>query len=997
MASHNEKSAYFDRNPHLGKEILHDRRWPHLRTRTSGEVLSVGMAARILYLLLHKHTVDCIPCHFKEEFNREIDEETVLAILYQEFDLTDESLPNGEITIPTEHPAIDATGYVSGHVLPAGIYWEVINYRRHSPHLIQILVKERWGFAINQQTIVKALNDWQVQQILSGRPVPANARPGHDGRLLDELSTHAPPAMHHRTFFRNNPPPVYEPRPVVQGMTLRHPREVNPIGTHHYPFYIRGQAPSPPPFSEGARPPSYVLSQATRSFVQEASSASDSHVVGSQANTTSAGQTLELTTRAMNPSGNGVSSAADTKLHSLSEQPLATFSLSNVIGYLFESLDGKTIYPHGQHDPITLTCITRTTRGLATTRRYVLLTAILRQRPLRPADLFPDHVLTEGGGFNQTGQALWEFVREIFTELQRSSCKSSREVMSDFIMHPNLHGLCFALNHMRLRRGVTEIADAGPEALSRAVIDELILSDNLFVRLALRTYGSDFSWTATSLRTLLTNIRARRRAQPILRLVILPNPASGIPQLTGIGLSPASMVAAIDDEEPAMAGSQLRQYEEGLRYARMFVCAVIESTGTEGFFMRRLLLEDYLRDGMRAAEEGTEAYLQLRAALLRIRDMRPGAAAVIFPSKWWAAVLTNASLAIAGRSTTSHLWMVIPEFPTASIAAPSVQVNAEATQAELLQSSEETSVPSLIVFEGHFRLGHHQHNLRRLRTWNAEIRHWPTRLSVIEALLSGFVHARQQMLLRLHGRELVSIGRLEYDALAALIEEYDRELSEMRRLVRQLADLARSVDDPAATLLRQEIDRANLGLLEWEIVFGRCHSSPFSANLDLAAAASLLKGFAWELSRVRFWFSRYRHAPLDGHDLAERAALTEATVSELLGERVRLEITAASSPQSVSEAPHTVQATSSPGSGEEAPEEEPAVHDLPSEEALSNDGMDTTTAAHATPTTGNSRSAAPVRRDSLPTRFAGYFRCAFARERYRRRQSETPPRTGNQS
>ncbi|EXJ85558.1 hypothetical protein A1O1_05922 [Capronia coronata CBS 617.96] len=888
------------------------------------------MASRIMYLLKHKHTVSCIPCHFKEEFNREIDEDTVLAILEQQFDITEDLIPNGEILIPTRRPAIDATGYVKGHVLPAGIYWEIINSRRHPPHLIEILVKERWGFTVHRDTIAKAINDWQVELTLSGRPAPDDARPRHDGRLLSELAVSASPAMHNRASFSNDPPPVYEPRPVIQGTTLRHPREVNPIGSHHYPYFPRGQEPPAPAYTEGGSPPSY-------GGFNDTSGRNRPETSSTRVSRTSATNVAEDVDRTMVPTGIHGSTrppAVDTKFQKGSEQSFPTFSRSNVIDYLFRSVCGIALFPHGPHEPVAVGYT-----GDDMMKRYMQLTAVIRRRQLRPEDLFPDNVVNAQGDLDEPGRVLANFIRPIFAELQMSACPSSRKVMLDFAMQPNVGGLYFMLNHMRERRGVEEVAYAMPDMLARAVIDELRLSDNAYVMLVLSNYAPNFMFNCLSLQVLLREILDRRNAHPKVRLQFAFHPASGIPQLTDPSQNGRAAPGPVEDGEPALTALQLMEYQEGLKFSKVLLCATLESMKEEGFLMRRSLLEEYIREAMRTAQEGTEACLQLRHALTRIGDMRRGTTGPNYPSDWWAAVLTNASLAIVGRSTTSHLWMTIPAIAPPATTGPTMSEEDERTDQGVRVPEDAVPITTLIPYEREIPLEQHEHNLHRLHTWNAEIRRWPTDLAFIaDVLLPGLRRDRRQIVLQLHGRRMVHASRQEYDALMTLLAQFRQEFTILRDSLRRLIDPAVPVDRQAQSLLQQEIARYDSALMEYARVYVQCHESPFASVLDFTATMAAVRQLYWELSRVRFWSTRHHQAPLDGHDLVELAASAEAAVTRLQSERLRLEMNAAHSVHSNGEDDQEDPDAGLPPSGQGPDEQSPMDHegseDAPSDTSI---------------------------------------------------------------
>jgi hypothetical protein len=62
----------------------------------TGEVISTRMARHIIQLALEGCTEQCIPCHFKEVWHREIDQQSVFAFLEQDIEVTDRPGTHGE-------------------------------------------------------------------------------------------------------------------------------------------------------------------------------------------------------------------------------------------------------------------------------------------------------------------------------------------------------------------------------------------------------------------------------------------------------------------------------------------------------------------------------------------------------------------------------------------------------------------------------------------------------------------------------------------------------------------------------------------------------------------------------------------------------------------------------------------------------------------------------------------------------------------------------------
>ncbi|KAI1628770.1 hypothetical protein EDD37DRAFT_19822 [Exophiala viscosa] len=324
--------VYFDRDPLLEFEVFHDLRFPRLRLRT-GEIISVGIAARVLHLLKNKHDYSCILCHLKEEFNVEFCAEALEAVLERNFDVTDETLPVGETLIPVSSET-NHRGFVKGHVLPSGIYFEIVNLRDSGANFIKQYVSTRWGLCVPENVIIVAINEWVHRMAIANPfiPPPADARPAHDGRVLGELATTADASSSNRSSFANNPPPVYSPPPVYQNargqrVVLRHPRQVDAI-------YPEGEAQAPPYSVGNTTPPSY-----------EGVSSIESAESGSlQAAPTHLRPVDEATVSEVSSANNAVTQVPSKPRHS-TEETLIKYSRQNVIDYLFDGMHAANIYP----------------------------------------------------------------------------------------------------------------------------------------------------------------------------------------------------------------------------------------------------------------------------------------------------------------------------------------------------------------------------------------------------------------------------------------------------------------------------------------------------------------------------------------------------------------------------------------------------------------------------------------------------------------------------
>src|SRR2546423_7938961 len=78
----------------------------------TGEVISTRMFKHIIQLASRGCTEDCVPCHFREVWQREIDPESVSGVLEREIQVTDLPVRNGE-TLLADGRTIMPNGIVS--------------------------------------------------------------------------------------------------------------------------------------------------------------------------------------------------------------------------------------------------------------------------------------------------------------------------------------------------------------------------------------------------------------------------------------------------------------------------------------------------------------------------------------------------------------------------------------------------------------------------------------------------------------------------------------------------------------------------------------------------------------------------------------------------------------------------------------------------------------------------------------------------------------------
>lgn len=244
----------------LEAEILHDRKWPRLLVKPTGEILSVGMAKRIMRYFNEGISIEEVPLKFREEWNRVICPDTAEAVFDMDFDTTELPVPSGEHLVCGDDPAIEHSEFVRGTIIPSGIYYEIINLRDNTPAFVEKYLSTRWGFELDEDKIVEIWNEWidTLPTNEDGVPVPppGDVRPAPPARHLAELGTEATEAQRRRSSS-SFPLPLYSPRPTWGKMTFKHPREVGNVGGQLPPYHDASNTPNPPEYSPGLPPLDY--------------------------------------------------------------------------------------------------------------------------------------------------------------------------------------------------------------------------------------------------------------------------------------------------------------------------------------------------------------------------------------------------------------------------------------------------------------------------------------------------------------------------------------------------------------------------------------------------------------------------------------------------------------------------------------------------------------------------------------------------------------------
>jgi hypothetical protein len=485
------------------REILHDKKWPRLLVKPTGEILSVAMAKRIMRLLTQGMSYEEIPVKFREEWNREIDSDTVEAVLEMNFDTTDHPVPEGEHLICPDDPAIDHPEFVRGTIIPSGIYYEIVNLRDYEPNFVEGYVAVRWGLEVNEDMIVEIWDDWQdaLPRNEVGLPLipDGDVRPVPPGRRLYDLGNGTSEAQDRRSSF-SIPPPLYSPRPTWGNMTFRHPREVTGYGDHLPPFYTGTTVPHPPDFTSGDSPPAYGNSP---------------EAMGERSYRSTPGPNLPSAqdSPASPPSLSLYQPVPSERKHpgwpNCPEILSKVFTKQDIIEYLYDGIDhGTIVYAGGPHEPTRIE-FEEPPENPSRIRRILILAAAQRVRE------GVQSTLTWRFVENQTPTP-WEIidgsmdftVKGLFALLLKN-VDERVPYLEDLPPSVNARGL---VNHLRIIRGF-QVVDLGGDSssLTAALLEMLQWITDPAVILTFRTYPRDFAWTFVSFSDFLRQVELRRR------------------------------------------------------------------------------------------------------------------------------------------------------------------------------------------------------------------------------------------------------------------------------------------------------------------------------------------------------------------------------------------------------------------------------------------------------------------------------------------------------
>jgi len=356
-------------DPQIEAEILHDKKWPRLLVNSTGEILSVGMAKRIMRYFNEGLTFEEVPLKFREEWDRDICADTAEAVYNMDFDTTDAPVPSGEHVVAVDDPLIDHPEFVRGVVVPSGIYYEIVNLRDCGVSFVEKYALARWGFEVDEESIGNIWDDWMdnLPTDEDGRPITpqGDARPPRPGRRPHGLETEVNEARGGRSPS-SFPLPLYEPRPTWGNMTFRHPGEVDVLGGQLPSFNDTSNNTDPPPYSSEAEPVA-VSATNLRSRPESSSVHPPPVQEGAEAGGESSRRILAPAQRAVtsqvNP-GSGVPRNSDTKPSGWGNPDDGIlrdiFTKQDIVEYLSDQYRDdpndipSVIYPYGPYHPVPL-------------------------------------------------------------------------------------------------------------------------------------------------------------------------------------------------------------------------------------------------------------------------------------------------------------------------------------------------------------------------------------------------------------------------------------------------------------------------------------------------------------------------------------------------------------------------------------------------------------------------------------------------------------------
>ncbi|KAK5063210.1 hypothetical protein LTR84_005287 [Exophiala bonariae] len=510
---------HFVDEPIIAREVMHDLKFP--RILVNSEILSIAMVKRMVDLVaLPEWTYDNVATIFYDEFHREIDGDTVEAILKQDFIPTDLPLTHGEHVVWSESPAITHPEFVCGTVIPSGIYWQLIESRQEHPAVLSNLCMERWSFDIDETTIEEMIDEWldELPRNEDGLPIEptGDPRPVHPGRRLEELGTEVTEAIDKREEF-DIPPPLYSPRPTWGGKTFRHPREIGGSDTNGTadlnipPFAALSQdVVSPPDYSAGALPPNF------ESIEAGAQDASPINLVQDFLSTGRRG-------RAASSSCEFIRRPPPVSAQKHPNWPCCPpvlpfrYTRDDIVEYIYGNLpDGTLIYGNGpDEEPLQFTRPPIPEALVVTTGRvrdYLMAAAHARKDSVNRSNtlIFKQIDTQDPTPWAEIDACFHSTVELLFDILQNNLAHGAVKILYDSKLPPSTN-VRELVNHLRVHRGFERLHfwEDNTKFLMSSVLELLQWSGNPAILEMLRVYEEDFPWKFSKLSTLLVQVAMR--------------------------------------------------------------------------------------------------------------------------------------------------------------------------------------------------------------------------------------------------------------------------------------------------------------------------------------------------------------------------------------------------------------------------------------------------------------------------------------------------------
>ncbi|KAJ9639603.1 hypothetical protein H2204_003673 [Knufia peltigerae] len=885
--------GYFDLEPGFETEIFQNKRFGKLRLATE-ELICVAMAARILFLLKNEHSSSCIPCHILTEFNVEIDSETIRAVVEKDFEVTEEDLSTGEYMVATA-PPIRGPGYHGGHILPAGIAYECINLRDYGVGFVMQYAQVQWGLSVPEHVVATLIDDWVLMVTRVGDGVPDDARPHHEGRRITQLALQPYPELEQRDVLFQHAPPQYEPRPIYrnnsgQEVLLRHPREIPDS-------YPRGsRARDVPTYRDGEAPPAYSDRQphSTVSAPPSSSSRQEVHPVTTYADSEHRSTISNSSAEAVIPKG-----------RHFVETDIVTYSKIDNVNYLFFNMPAVLL--DDELGPLTFPHVSRDFR------RFLLLTMLGRTRPIHVVEMWPQYRLGSTGGLTLSGKRVAKLVRDIVNELKVSACATSRRILAGMPIIDNREGLLILLRHMQRARGVRELGNfVSDSAFWRAAFEEIKIADNLHVQTILKRDPVRVFPTVSTLERLLDDIRNLRSEDKSFQVTF--QFSRGTPRIlvsvAGVDTQPALSIGELEgDRHHQLSGHEYRRYVNLLEGARNILQGAIGAMSDESFIVARHQLERFVRAGVRTVAHHGESVQQLQEALERVHTLSNSKEASRINPEYWAAIMTNSSLAIVGLLSTSRAWVIIP--------------TSDEPPRQLAFVYRPKPLASMSTHSFRF----HLNVIKNIHRLGPQLMHTFTPPSEVSLTMEQFHQEYDNFLVQWEAYKLTYLPGVDDYEFEHLNKAYKRGLARLYDIIGRIEGACSAATAECKAALRQELS-TNLKLRHSFVDrIASCERSPFAPDLDLdiKEVKIAMNRYSTEFLRVQAWYLKGNQRPMDPAYHEDMATELDQMLTDLEADLAWFELEAAEEQDEAPEEHDDIAAVTSVDDVETRPESSHAL------------------------------------------------------------------------